>query len=182
MLIFTSNFERLFYKNQFGDNMRIGFGYDSHRFANGDHLMIGGIKIPHGKGINAHSDGDVLLHALGDALLGAAALGDLGTYFPDTDPSYANIESSEIVRRIMNQLGNAAYTVGNVDATIIIERPRLAKYLKAMRIHIAELLEVSLQAVSVKVKTNEKMGWIGSEQGIAAHAAVLLITSSISPF
>lgn len=155
--------------------MKIGIGYDSHRFIDGDHVMIGGIKIPHDKGIKAHSDGDVLLHAIGDALLGAAALGDLGRHFPDTDPTYKNADSSELLKHIFNHIKKKSYRIGNIDATVIVEKPKLLNHIDSMRQHIAALFDIAIDCVSVKATTNEKMGWIGREEGIAAQAAVLLL-------
>jgi 2-C-methyl-D-erythritol 2,4-cyclodiphosphate synthase len=154
--------------------MRIGYGYDAHRFIDGDHVMIGGVKIPYHQGIEAHSDGDVLLHAIGDALLGAAALGDLGRHFPDSDPAYANISSRQLLEKIKQLLQEKKYRVGNIDATVILEAPKLAKYIDAMRQQIADVLEVSIDHVNVKATTQEKMGWIGAQEGLAAHAVVLL--------
>lgn len=154
--------------------MKIGMGYDSHRFIDGDHVMIGGVKIPHDKGIQSHSDGDVLLHAIGDALLGAAALGDLGRHFPDTDPNYKNANSSDLVKQIHSMLKEMSYRIGNIDATVITEKPKLRNYIDPMREHIAALLEINVDNVSVKATTNEKMGWIGREEGIAAQAVVLI--------
>ena len=154
--------------------MRIGYGYDSHRFIEGDHLMVGGVKIPHTKSVKAHSDGDVLLHAIGDALLGAAALGDLGRHFPDTDDAFRNISSSVLLEKIIQSVAEKNYKVGNVDATVITEKPKLSNYIDAIRAHIANVLTISIDNVNVKATTNEKMGWIGREEGIAAQAVVLL--------
>jgi len=154
--------------------MRIGYGYDCHRFIDGDHVMIGGIKIAHDKGVKAHSDGDVLLHAIGDAMLGAAALGDLGYHFPDTDPAYRNMDSSELLRQISRLVSEQSYKIGNLDSTVIVETPKLQTHILAMREHISALLNVSVDNVSIKATTNEKMGWIGREEGIAAQVVVLL--------
>lgn len=155
--------------------MRIGCGYDSHRFIEGDHVMIGGVKISHTKGIKAHSDGDVLLHAIGDALLGAAALGDLGRHFPDTDDTFRDISSSKLIQKIMQRISEKNYKVGNVDATVIAENPKLLKHIEKMREHIATLLNIPISNVNIKATTNEKMGWIGREEGLAAQAVVLLL-------
>ncbi len=155
--------------------MRIGCGYDSHRFIEGDHVMIGGVKISYTKGIKAHSDGDVLLHAIGDALLGAAALGDLGRHFPDTDDAFRDISSSELIQQIMQRVSEKNYKVGNVDATVIAEKPKLLKHIEKMREHIATLLNIPIDNVNVKATTNEKMGWVGREEGLAAQAVVLLL-------
>lgn len=153
---------------------RIGHGYDCHAFCEGDHIVIGGVNIPFHKGIKAHSDGDVLLHAIGDALLGAAALGDLGCFFPDNDPNYHNMDSKIILHNINNELEKSTYRINNIDSTIIAENPKLANYILTMRKHIAEVLKLPLNAVSVKATTNEKMGWLGRGEGIAAHAVVLV--------
>lgn len=155
--------------------MRIGYGYDSHAFVEGKHIIIGGVKIPYQRGINAHSDGDVLLHAIGDALLGAAALGDLGHHFPDNDPVFRTISSDKLLTRIIVMLEEKNFRVNNVDATVITESPRLAAHLTNMRKNIAALLKISLSCVSVKAKTNEKLGWIGQGGGLAAHAVVTLL-------
>jgi 2-C-methyl-D-erythritol 2,4-cyclodiphosphate synthase len=154
--------------------MRIGFGYDAHRFIDGDYVTIGGVKIPYKKGIQAHSDGDVLLHAIGDALLGAAALGDLGQHFPDTDPRFKSVASSSLIEHIMSLLQEKNYTVVNIDATVITEAPRLSKYIDPMRQTIAQLLHIPIDDVNVKATTNEKMGWIGRGEGLAAQAVVLI--------
>jgi len=155
--------------------MRIGQGYDCHSFTKGDFIMLGGIKIPHNKGIKAHSDGDVLLHAIGDALLGAAALGDLGHHFPDTDPAYASMDSSHFIKKIIRLLQEKKYRVINIDSTVITESPHLSPYITEIRKHLAELLNIPIEASSVKATTNEKMGWIGRSEGLAAQAAVLII-------
>lgn len=156
--------------------MRIGCGYDSHRFMPGDHVMLGGVKIPFTQGVAAHSDGDVLLHAIVDALLGAAALGDIGQHFPDTDPRYAGFSSSDFLREVMDLLQAQHYRVGNVDATVILELPKLNPRIQAIREHLANLLSVSMTQVSVKATTNEKMGFIGRGEGIAAMSVVTLIS------
>lgn len=154
--------------------MRIGHGYDSHAFTNGNFVMIGGIKIPHTKAVKAHSDGDVLLHAIGDALLGAAALGDLGQHFPDTDPAYAGMDSNAFIRKIMRLLQEKKYQLVNIDSTVITQVPRLSPHIDKIREHIAGLVDVPMDAVSVKATTNEKMGWIGREEGLLAQAVVLI--------
>ncbi len=161
--------------------MRIGYGYDSHRFTDGDYVPIGGIKIPFNKGILAHSDGDVLLHAIGDALLGAAALGDLGRHFPESDPNYSEIPSLKLLEHIVKMLVQRHYRIMNVDATVITEAPRLQKYIPPMQKIIAEQLKVTQERVSVKASTNEQMGWIGHGEGLAAHAVVLICTFDSGP-
>lgn len=154
--------------------LRIGTGYDTHRFAEGNFVMIGGVKIPHTQGVLAHSDGDVLLHAITDALLGAAALGDIGRHFPDTDPAFASMDSSAFVKEAIRLLQEKNYRVVNIDSTIITEAPRLSSHIDKMRDHISTLLGVSTDAVNVKATTNEKMGWIGRGEGLAAQVVVLI--------
>ena len=154
---------------------RIGFGYDSHRFTSGEHLVIGGERIPFDKGLDAHSDGDVLLHALCDALLGAAGMGDIGKHFPDNDPQYKDIQSSALVRDVMLKLGEGNFKVGNVDSTIILEKPKLASYIPVMQKNISELLKVSLNDVNIKATTNEGMGFIGRGEGVAANVSLILM-------
>lgn len=155
--------------------MRIGYGYDSHTFIEGSFLVLGGVKIPYDKAVKAHSDGDVLLHAVGDSLLGAAALGDLGQHFPDTDEKFRAISSTEILKKIVQLLWQHSLKVNNVDATVITEAPKLAVHINAMRKNIAEILQLDSARVSVKATTNEKMGWIGRGEGLAVHAVVTVI-------
>ncbi len=157
-------------------SVRIGFGYDSHRFKNGDYIVVGGEKIAFDQGLDAHSDGDVLLHALCDALLGAAAMGDIGKHFPDNDPKFKDIESSELVEIVVLELEKKRYEVGNVDSTIILEKPKLATYIPAMQKRLSELLKISIQNVNVKATTNEGMGFIGRGEGIAAYVSVTLFS------
>jgi 2-C-methyl-D-erythritol 2,4-cyclodiphosphate synthase len=154
--------------------MRIGQGFDAHRFSDGDHVMLGGVRIPHERGLAAHSDGDVLLHAICDALLGAAALGDIGKHFPDTSQSFKGIDSRILLRRTREILAGAGYRVVNLDGTIVAERPKIAPHVAAMRACIAEDLGVPVDAVSVKATTTEKMGFTGREEGIAALAVALI--------
>ncbi|WP_129139192.1 2-C-methyl-D-erythritol 2,4-cyclodiphosphate synthase [Modicisalibacter coralii] len=154
--------------------MRIGHGFDVHRFGDGDHLMIGGVRIPHAQGFVAHSDGDVLLHALCDALLGACALGDIGHHFPDDDPRWAGADSRELLRDVLGHVAAAGYRVGNVDATVIAQAPKLAGHIAAMRETIAGDLGVTRDAVNVKATTTERLGFTGRGEGIAAEAVVLL--------
>lgn len=155
-------------------NMRIGHGYDVHRLVEGRKLILGGVDIPFEKGLLGHSDADVLVHAVMDALLGAAALGDIGQHFPDTDPAYAGADSLMLLREVGNILQTAGYTVGNIDATILCQRPKLAAHIPAMRRNIAGALGVDESAVSVKATTEEKLGFTGDGSGIAAHAVALL--------
>ncbi len=154
--------------------MRIGHGYDAHRLAAGERLVLGGVDVPHDKGLAAHSDGDVVLHALCDALIGAAGGGDIGKHFPDNDPRYANIDSRILLRRVVATLGEQGLSVGNADLTIIAEEPRLSAHVPQMRANIAADLGVDAARVNVKATTTEKMGFVGRAEGIAAHAVVLL--------
>jgi 2-C-methyl-D-erythritol 2,4-cyclodiphosphate synthase len=154
--------------------MRIGHGYDAHRLAAGERLVLGGVTIPHDKGLAAHSDGDVALHALCDALIGAAGGGDIGKHFPDDDPSYENIDSRILLRRVIATLAEQGFRVGNADLTIVAEEPRLADHIEQMRTNIARDLGVDSERVNVKATTTEKMGFVGRGEGIAAHAVVLL--------
>jgi len=155
--------------------MRVGIGYDIHRFQEGRRLLLGGVEIEGEKGLGGHSDADVLLHAITDALLGAAGLSDIGHFFPPDDPTFAGIDSRELLARTVQMIGPLGYAVGNVDATVIAERPRLASYIKAMRQRIAETLEIDESRVSVKATTNEGLGDIGRGEGVAALAVALLV-------
>jgi 2-C-methyl-D-erythritol 2,4-cyclodiphosphate synthase len=157
--------------------MRIGHGYDVHRFAEGDFITLGGVRIAHTFGLLAHSDGDVLLHAVSDALLGAAALGDIGKHFPDTDPQFKGADSRVLLRHVLKQVHAKGWKVGNVDATIVAQAPKMAPHIDAMRALIAEDLQVDLDQVNVKATTTEKLGFTGREEGIAVHAVALLIAA-----
>ena len=154
--------------------MRIGFGYDSHRFDETRPLMLGGVRIPDSPGLKGHSDADVLIHAVIDALLGAAALGDIGSHFPDTDVRWKGADSVELLASVVAEVRAAGYRVGNIDATVICERPRLRPYVDAIRTRLASLLGVDIGAVSVKGKTNERMDDVGAGVGIEVHCAALL--------
>ena len=154
--------------------IRIGIGYDSHRFSAGRPLRLGGVTVPHTHGLAGHSDGDVALHAVVDALLGAAALGDIGTHFPDDDPQWKGADSVRFVRKILETLQQGGFSVQQVDVTIIAERPKLAEKIPAMRAATAKALGVELSAVSIKAKTNEGMGWVGRGEGIAAIAVATI--------
>ncbi|MBF7729724.1 2-C-methyl-D-erythritol 2,4-cyclodiphosphate synthase [Pseudomonas sp. N040] len=154
--------------------MRIGHGYDVHRFGEGDFVTLGGVRIPHRFGLIAHSDGDVLLHALSDALLGAAALGDIGKHFPDSDPTFKGADSRGLLRHVLGLLKDKGWRVGNVDATIVAQAPKMAPHIEAMRALIATDLEVELDQVNVKATTTERLGFTGREEGIAVHAVALL--------
>lgn len=155
---------------------RIGQGVDVHAFGPGDKIVIGGVVIPHRHRLIAHSDGDVLVHALSDALLGAAALGDIGRHFPDTDPQYANADSRALLRLVMSKLKAKGLRVVNADMTIIAQKPRMAPYIQRMRENIAEDLGCSVDDINVKATTTEKLGFNGREEGITALAVVLLET------
>lgn len=157
--------------------MRIGHGFDVHAFDAGDAITIGGVKIPHTHGLKAHSDGDVALHALADALLGAAALGDIGQHFPDTDAAYAGADSRELLRHVVGLIEDKGYRVGNVDITIIAQAPKMAPHVQAMRECIAADLKVRLDDVNVKATTTEKLGFTGRKEGIAVEAVALLKTA-----
>ncbi|MGI9305629.1 MAG: 2-C-methyl-D-erythritol 2,4-cyclodiphosphate synthase [Gammaproteobacteria bacterium] len=154
--------------------MRIGHGFDVHAFGDGDHIVIGGVRIAHTQGIVAHSDGDVLIHALCDALLGAAALGDIGQHFPDTDPRYRDIDSRELLRHLTGLLARRGYRVGNADSTIIAQAPKLAPFIAQMRANLASDLAVELARVNVKATTTERLGFAGRGEGIAAQSVVLI--------
>ena len=154
--------------------MRIGHGYDTHRFVGGRPLILGGVNVPHDKGLLAHSDGDVVIHALCDALLGAAALGDIGTHFPDTSEDFKNIDSRILLRQVCALLAQKAFTLVNADITIIAEAPRMAPHIDTMRDNLAADLGVAGDAINIKATTNEKMGHIGQREGIAVHAVVLI--------
>ena len=159
--------------------MRIGLGYDSHRFAEGDGLMIGGVHVPFDQGVSAHSDGDVLLHALCDALLGALSLGDIGQHFSDQDPQYAGASSLMLLQQVLVKVRQRQYCLVNMDAVVICEAPKLRPHIDAIRCCIAKALEVELQQISVKATTNEKMGFIGREEGLAAQVVVMLKSESV---
>ena len=154
--------------------MRIGHGYDVHRLVEGRKLILGGVEIPLEKGLEGHSDAVVLTHAIMDALLGAAAMGDIGKLFPDTDDRFLGVCSMELLTEVGSRLRAAGYAVGNIDATVIAQRPKLAPYIDAMRKEIAERLQIDVSRVSVKATTEEHLGFTGSGDGIAAHAVCLL--------
>jgi len=154
--------------------MRIGFGYDVHRFAEGCELWLGGIKIAHHKGLLGHSDADVVIHAICDALLGAAALGDIGKHFPDTDPKYKGIDSKILLAKTRDLLSEAGFTIQNIDTTIAIQVPKIAPYIELMRVTLSGLLTLDPGQVSVKATTTEKLGFEGREEGVSAYAVVLL--------
>ncbi|HXH01714.1 MAG TPA: 2-C-methyl-D-erythritol 4-phosphate cytidylyltransferase [Candidatus Competibacteraceae bacterium] len=157
--------------------MRIGHGFDVHAFGPGEFITLGGVRIPHAQGLLAHSDGDVLIHALCDALLGAAALGDIGRHFPDSDATYQGADSRVLLRHVVTLLEGKRLRVGNVDATIIAQAPKMAPHVEAMRANLADDLRVELGAVNVKATTTERLGYIGRGEGIAVHAVALLLPS-----
>ena len=154
--------------------MRVGHGYDVHRFAPGRDLVLGGVKIPYEAGLLGHSDADVLTHAIMDALLGAAALGDIGLHFPDADPAYLGIDSMILLGRVGALLREKGYAVGNIDATVIAEKPKLRPYIGDMRNNIAKTLGIPVESVNVKATTEEGLGFTGERLGIAAHAVSLI--------
>lgn len=154
--------------------IRIGHGYDVHRFGPGDFVTLGGVQIAHTHGVVAHSDGDVLLHALCDALLGAAALGDIGQHFPDTDATYRGIDSRKLLRHVYALLKQKKYVLGNADMTLTAQAPRVMKHAQAMRENIAADLECSIEQINIKATTTEELGFIGREEGLAAYAVVLI--------
>ena len=156
--------------------MRVGIGYDSHRFAEGRKLILGGVEIPHDRGLAGHSDADAVAHAITDAMLGAAALGDIGTHFPPSDATFKNADSIELLRKANELLEAKGYQVVNVDVTVICETPKIGPHALAMRERIAQTLAIGVKHVSIKGKTNEGMGWIGRGEGIAVMATALIAT------
>ncbi|MFK5913983.1 MAG: 2-C-methyl-D-erythritol 2,4-cyclodiphosphate synthase [Woeseiaceae bacterium] len=154
--------------------MRIGQGYDAHKFKDGGKLILGGVDVPYEKGMEAHSDGDVVIHALCDALLGAMALGDIGKHFPDTDDSYKGIDSRILLKEVMNKVRDGGMKLGNADITIIAQAPKLAPHIDGMRKNLASDMATALNNVSIKATTTEKMGFTGRAEGIAVQATVLL--------
>ncbi len=159
---------------------RVGQGVDVHRFAEGDHVMLCGVSIPHDRGVLAHSDGDVALHALCDALLGALALGDIGKHFPDTDERWKGAHSRDLLRQVVSLVHERGFVVGNVDMTLLAERPRISPWIARMQAVVAEDLAVDSDAVSIKATTTEKLGYVGREEGLMAMAVVLLARHSCS--
>ena len=155
--------------------VRIGHGYDVHRFGEGDHVMLGGVKIACEFGLIAHSDGDVLIHALCDAMLGAAALGDIGRHFPDTDPKWSGADSIDLLKQVNAMLADKGLRIGNADLTLIAETPRIAQHLPTICERLATALDCEPDCINVKATTSEKMGFIGAREGVAAHAVVLLV-------
>jgi 2-C-methyl-D-erythritol 2,4-cyclodiphosphate synthase len=156
-------------------SLRIGQGFDVHAFCEGDHVMLGGVRIAHSHGLKAHSDGDVALHALADALLGALALGDIGHFFPDTDAAWKGADSALLLGKVYAQVQQAGFRLGNADITIICQQPKIAPHVTAMRARIAALLDADVNQISVKATTTEKLGFTGRGEGIAVTAVVLLV-------
>jgi len=154
--------------------MRIGHGYDVHRLVEGRKLILGGVEIPYEKGLLGHSDADVLVHAIMDAILGAAALGDIGRHFPDNDERFKRADSLELLKHVYKLIKEKGYKVCNIDATIIAQRPKLLNYILSMRENIAKALEIDIDCVNVKATTEEGLGFTGKEEGIAAHAVTIL--------
>ncbi|MFV2005113.1 MAG: 2-C-methyl-D-erythritol 2,4-cyclodiphosphate synthase [Gammaproteobacteria bacterium] len=158
---------------------RIGHGYDVHRFGEGDFITLGGIKIPHHHGFIAHSDGDVLIHSLCDALLGSIAAGDIGQHFPDTDKKYKNIDSSILLSLTDQLLKQACFTIGNVDVSIIAQTPKMSPYIQQMRDKLAGVLELPVSQINIKATTTEGLGFSGREEGVAVHTVVMVYTNTI---
>ncbi len=159
--------------------MRIGHGYDVHRLTEGRDLILGGVKIPYEKGLLGHSDADVCVHALMDAILGAAALGDIGQHFPDTDERYKGADSLELLREVCEMIEDLGYTLGNADITIIAQRPKLAPFITQMRENIADVCGVDIHDINVKATTTEQLGFTGRGEGISTHAVVLLYAAEL---
>ena len=154
--------------------IKVGFGYDMHQLVEGRDLIVGGIKIDHIKGLKGHSDADVLIHAICDALLGAANLRDIGFNFPDTSEDYKNIDSTILLQRTVNLLKDKGYSIGNVDSTICAEKPKLNPHIESMQQRLAEVMSIDIDDISIKATTSEKMGFVGREEGITAYAVVLI--------
>ena len=159
--------------------MRVGFGFDTHRFGEGKEVVLGGVKIPFARGVVAHSDGDVLLHAVCDALLGAVALGDIGQHFPDTDENFKGCDSVDLLKKVYALVVSSGYELSNIDSVVVCERPKLMPHIASMRENIALALDVSVTSVSVKATTNEGLGYIGRGEGISAHAVVCVMSSTL---
>ena len=154
---------------------RIGHGFDVHRFGNGDHIIMGGVKIPYTQGFEAHSDGDVLIHSVCDALLGAMAAGDIGQHFPDTDAAYKNINSRVLLEKVSSMIEADGYLVGNIDVTVVAQLPRMAPYTDSMRRNLAADLNCSIHQINIKATTTEQLGYLGRKEGVAVHCVVLLL-------
>jgi len=155
--------------------LRIGLGYDVHQFASGRKLILGGVEIPFEKGLLGHSDADVLLHAVCDAILGALAIGDIGYHFPDSDAKFKDADSKDLLQKVYYLMRDEGYTIGNIDSTLLLEEPKIARHIPSMRKTIARILEVGLDRVSIKATTTEKLGFVGRKEGCAAQAIILII-------
>jgi len=153
---------------------RVGHGFDVHRYTQGDSIILGGVKIPHTHTFEAHSDGDVLVHAVCDALLGAIAAGDIGQHFPDTDPAYKNIDSCVLLAKVYKLVVDSGYKLGNLDVTVIAQSPRLAPFIEQIRERLAAELDTGINQINIKATTTEKLGYLGREEGIAVHSVVIL--------
>ncbi len=160
------------------NNYRTGIGFDVHAFAEGRKLIIGGVNIPFGKGLLGHSDADVLLHAICDAMLGALALGDIGKHFPDTDPKYKDADSIELLKNVFSLIKSKNYIIGNVDAVVAMQKPKLLPYIDEIRKNISGALESSIDQISIKATTTEKLGFVGREEGVSSMATVLLVKNN----
>ena len=154
---------------------RIGHGFDVHRFGNGNHIMLGGVKIPYTQGFEAHSDGDVLIHSVCDALLGAMAAGDIGQHFPDTDAAYKNINSRLLLEKVNSMIEAGGYLVGNIDVTVVAQSPKIAPYTDSIRRNLAADLSCSIDQINIKATTTEQLGYLGRKEGVAVHCIVLLL-------
>ena len=155
--------------------MRIGFGYDVHQLKEGRELWLGGVMIPHSKGALGHSDADVVLHAICDALLGAAAMGDIGMHFPDSNPEWKDIDSKILLKKVNMMISEAGYAIGNIDTTLVLQVPKVASYIQKMRESVASVLMLNIDQVSIKATTTERLGFVGKEEGIASYAVVMLV-------
>jgi len=155
-------------------SIRVGQGFDVHAFAENRKLILGGVDIPYHLGLAGHSDADVLIHAICDALLGAACLGDIGHHFPDTDPAFEGVDSTVLLAKVLESIQNLDFSIGNIDATVIAQKPKLAAYIEPMRVRLAQVLKIDVQAINIKATTTEKLGFTGRGEGIAAQAIVLL--------
>lgn len=155
---------------------RIGHGYDVHRFGEGDHIMLGGTRIPHHSGFIAHSDGDVLIHALCDALLGAMAAGDIGRHFPDTDNQFKDIDSTRLLEHVVEMVKNSGYAIANIDVTVIAQTPKLSPYIQPMRERLSSFLSLDTGCINIKATTTEQLGFTGREEGVAVHVVAMIYT------
>lgn len=155
-------------------SIKTGFGYDIHRLAEGEDLWLGGLLIPHTKGTVGHSDADVLIHAICDALLGALALGDIGAHFPDTDPKWKGVDSKILLKEVMRMVHEKGYNVSNIDTTIVLEQPKLRPHIDSMRACLAEIMQLEIDCLSIKATTSEKMSFVGKEEGVKAYAVCLI--------